>query len=279
MRYYNNAATAGQTLRQLRLQRGWTLKQMADSLGMSAPVLSRKERGAQPLERKDIRAIIAHCRLTPYEAYRLWLSAGLIPDNLEPPRSARLLRVYAEHLLPLMPFPACVITRLGYILGWNSEYEALFEVSQLPLAPLHLLDIVFAQEARANAPRSRAASVTIYSEQVLALCYREASRLMSDPRLEQLLQLLSHRYGAAFDARWRSLQAKSAGTLADSTPPTVVQQHTAGPVIYFALHDRLMLPEDGGLVILVPANQDSFTRFQQFCAGISGGCHFRQPPG
>lgn len=123
MHDYNKAA--GAMLRSLRRQRGLTQIQAACLLNTSSPVLSRKERGQEQIERLDIQLAIAGYQLNHEERQALWSAAGYLP---EPPvhQQAEHRCCQAKQLLAELPFPAFLVDEVGEVQAWNQPLAALW---------------------------------------------------------------------------------------------------------------------------------------------------------
>lgn len=121
MRDYNKEA--GAMLRTLRRQRQLTQCEAARRLNTSAPVLSRKERGQERIERVDVQLAIAGYQLNVEESYALWLAAGYLPEPTLAAPCVPDLRTLASRLLVELPFPAFVVDALGHCQGGN-QYSA-----------------------------------------------------------------------------------------------------------------------------------------------------------
>jgi transcriptional regulator with XRE-family HTH domain len=252
---------AGQILRRLRQQRGLTLTEVAASVGISVPVLSRKERGEQAIERKDIRAIIEQFRLSPWEAYELWTGAGFVPEPVELPIQPASLRTFANTFLLKIPFPAYIITPLGYLLAWNQEFETLWTPSQRAIKPLHLLDIILSTQVSTR----MASAWERYVRQALHMLYQWSLRRGREPRFDWLLKTLSERYGAAFDKPWQKMQSSASlrARVASYREMLVPQQTSAGTITYIALRGVSHVPQEYELIVLVPFGAESHERYQQ----------------
>jgi transcriptional regulator with XRE-family HTH domain len=260
---------AGQILRRLRRQRGLTLTEVAASVGISVPVLSRKERGEQAIEREDIRVIIEQFRLSPWEAYELWTGAGFVPEPVELPIQPANLRTFANTFLLKIPFPAYIITPLGYLLAWNQEFETLWAPSQRGIKPLHLLDIIFTTQVHAD----MVSDWEHYVWQVLHMLYQWTLRRGNEPRFGWLLKTLSERYGAAFDKPWQQMQSSaSLRARVASYREMLVPQHTsAGTITCLALRGVSHVPQEYELIVLVPFGPESHKRYRRI--------HTKMPPG
>lgn len=193
---------SGRKLRELRLQRGLTLAQVARVVGMSASVLSRKERGKQVLKRRDIRALGAALELSPWEAYELWTAAGFVPEWGRPASASLQRDGDLAGLVQHCPFPACALTLPGHLAAWNQGFEAIWRASQVAIRPLHLLDVLL----QAPVPAERSVEWESFTALAVHLFHQWAPRSMPEPLLRQLAYDLSRRYGAAFAERWQRLQ-------------------------------------------------------------------------
>lgn len=129
MHDYNKAA--GILLRSLRRQRGLTQVEAAHLLSTSSPVLSRKERGQEQIERLDIQLAITAYQLNAQESQALWSAAGYLP---EPPlhRPAEQIYCQAKRLLTELPFPAFLVDELAEIQAWNQPLVALWVANAAP---------------------------------------------------------------------------------------------------------------------------------------------------
>jgi transcriptional regulator with XRE-family HTH domain len=259
---------AGRRVRELRRQHGMTLERLAAAIGTSIPVLSRKERGEQPFERKDVRALIEQFELAPHEAHELWTGAGFVPEVSPPISHASNSYEFAEALLLRVPYPACVLSFLGYLLAWNQEFEMLWHPSRLALKPLHALDLLLS----ADVAPEMAEAWEHTTRQILGLFYQRLVRRAHEPPTKRLLASLSARYGARFDAPWQAYQQ------GEATPPTgaaevlLVSQHSPwGPLTFLALRGLASTPRNDELITLVPFGAESHERYQQARATVSVG--------
>jgi transcriptional regulator with XRE-family HTH domain len=255
-------------VRELRRQRGLTLEQLAAAIGTSIPVLSRKERGAQPLERKDVRALVEQFGLAPHEAHELWTVAGFVPEISYPHSHASNSYEFAEALLLGVPYPACVLSFPGYLLAWNHEFELLWNPSRLALKPLHALDLLLS----ADVPPEMADAWEHTTRQVLGLFYRRLARRAHEPLTRSLLASLSARYGARFETRWQAFQRGSAAPPTGAAEALLVPLHSSWGVLRFlALRGLAATPRDDELITLVPFGADSHERYQQARATVPVG--------
>jgi hypothetical protein len=270
--------TAGQTLRRLRRRQGMTLAQMSTAVGISVPVLSRKERDKQALERSDIRTIIERFHLGRCEAYELWTMAGFVPEPHSLPMHTTDPHDYAEHHLLPMPFPACLLCEYGYVLAWNEPLEGIWHTSALPVRPLHVLDLVF----RVRVSPENMDQWDVLARQMMRLFHQRVPHLPDPAQFEHLLTTLYRRYGEAFGARWHALHA---GSYAASHQPEasasemLVEQHShAGTITYIILHGTTLTPQDFELLVLVPFGTESLSRYQQMIVDSAAhGLYFPQP--
>jgi transcriptional regulator with XRE-family HTH domain len=269
-------SSAGHELRRLRLQRGLTLEQAAASLGMSIPMLSRKERGEQSLKREDIRACIERFRLQTWEAYHLWLSAGFLPEfgwsSARPINAGHL----ADTALRDCAFPACLLSRPGYLVAWNQPFETIAQPSRLSVAPLHVLDLLLG--AAPEPALAVAWEHTIL--QAARTLYPWALGVLHEPPFQQLITLLSRRYGAAFDRRWYNFHFGQGAQIPPAHPsePIIPISSAYGVVRFVTLRGALAVPGDYGLLMLVPLGQESTQRYQQMQAAMGGSKLYFPPP-
>ncbi len=265
---HNRIYAAGQELRKLRQQRGLTLEQVATSVGISAPVLSRKERGEQMINREDIRTIIERFGLTPWEAYTLWTTAGFIPETIDAPDGSSSLHEAIREVLRKLAFPACVLTPPGYFLAWNQAFEATYHPSRCSPRPLHVLDLLFHGAPAPEMDRSWNRSLW----QVMRVFYQWTPRIAHEPDFTRLLNDLSRRYGDAFDRQWYNLQVGNGSQigLSDLGEPAVVQGSPYGDITYLVMRASFAEHREYELVVLVPCGAASQQRYQRVREAIGG---------
>jgi transcriptional regulator with XRE-family HTH domain len=257
---------AGQVLRHLRHRRGLTLKQAAEGLHTSAPVLSRKERGEDTIERHDIRLAVRSFQLSPWEAYELWTSAGFLPEPGLPLEPASDLQSLAERLLPHIAFPAFIMDSLGYLRAWNQDFEAIWEPSRAERAPVHLVDDLFSQRQRQRLGDLWEG----YAAQTLKIFYRKTLRVASDPAFRALLDDLHSRHGDEFVQKWNQAQQTSAGLpLASEVGGTVVLHDSPFESIEFLIVQSIFqLPQEYDLIVYVPFGGANHDRYRQAKASV-----------
>jgi transcriptional regulator with XRE-family HTH domain len=269
----HQADTAGQKLRGLRQRHGLTLEQMSLALGMSVSVLSRKERGKQPLAREDIRSIIAQFGLSQREAHEFWSAAGLLPDLPDPPASTLHLRATAETLLLNIAFPAYLQTPLGYLVAWNEACEAIWQLSRLPRHHPHMLDLLLQRvEAQAESWER-----SLYH--MLRVFYLHTLHLAGQPQFDRVISHLAEHYGEAFLGRWRSVQRSSMAELDEFDPADALITHAGshGEVHYLTLRGIFGVPLTYELIVLLPFGDDSQRRYQQQQAASSPHKFYYRP--
>jgi transcriptional regulator with XRE-family HTH domain len=271
---------AGKMIRQLRQQRGLTLARASAIMRTSAPVLSRKERGQDNIERTDIRRTIEAFQLTPWEAYELWLAAGFIPEpTLETP-STYDLRELAEALLPHLPCPAFIIDELWHVWAWNQGIEEIWQVSQADSEYLHVLDDLFSERVRGLLGEEW----DRYISQAMRVFYNKTIRISNDPAFQQVLTNLVERHGDAFKEKWNTMPW---GKYVDkSLPPVdmggtmVTHNSPFGPIEYIVMQALFHFPQSYELVMYVPFGIANQSRYQQFRASMvsPNQLYFREMP-
>jgi transcriptional regulator with XRE-family HTH domain len=273
---------AGQLLRTLRRQRGLTLKQAASRLLTSAPVLSRKERGEESVARADIQLAIAAYQLDDWEAHTLWFSAGMIPEEIETNDRPVNLRVIASQLLMDVPFPACVVDALGFLVAWNQALEAVGSPgrtwAERVNTPIHIIDELFSPRLRQALSEDWGA----YVQQALRAFYHKTLHLAPDQRFQRLMLDLHQRHGEDFAILWRHSQ-HVAGQPMTAAPGAenslVVRQESAlGVIDYLLLYSPVQLPKELELILYLPFGRESRQRYQQLAARWSGGALYFAPP-
>lgn len=258
---------AGRRVRELRRQRGLTLGKLAAAIGTSISVLSRKERGEQPLERKDVRALVEQFGLAPHEAHELWTVAGFVPEISYPASYPGNSYEFAEALLGSVPYPACVLSFPGYLLAWNHEFEMLWNPSRLALKPLHALDLLLS----AHAPPEMTEAWEHMTRQVLGLFYQRLAPRAHEPPTRSLLASLSTRYGTRFDARWQTFQQGAAPPTSAAQALLVSQHSPWGRLTFLVLRGLTATPRDDELITLVPFGAESHERYQQARNSVPAG--------
>ncbi len=262
--------SAGQLLRRLREQRNLTQQHAAKLLSTSSPVLSRKERDQDEIEREDIRLAIQAYDLSPWEAYELWLAAGFIPEPTLPAARQYDLRAFAETLLPNLPFPAFIADVLGYIKAWNQGIEAIWGASQAEGTQIHVLRDLFSARVR----EKLGARWQPYILQALRFFRLKTTRFANDPQFRTLIQSLKTQYGEEFEALWNEAQATGDTPL---LPPvdaggTIVQYESEhGLINYLVVQAALQFPQAHELTLYVPFAAEDYARYQRFQAEMGEG--------
>lgn len=267
----------GTLLRKLRQQRKLTLKQAAARLNTSAPVLSRKERGADEVERLDIRLAITGYCLTPWEAYALWTEAGFIPEPMQPPARTYNLRDFAETLLLNLPFPAFIQDILGYVVAWNEGIEAIWLPSQTESPRLHIIDELFTARVRVYLGEHWDA----YILRALKVFYHKTLSISNDPTFRELLAYLSRRHPDVFVAKWNLAQTTTEGPL---EPPAIEMGSTIVPhaspyglIDYLVMQSAFQFPPEYELIMYVPFGKENQERYEQFKATMGPNRLYFQP--
>lgn len=255
--------TAGQILRTLRHQRGLTLKQAAAVLHTSAPVLSRKERDGDAIERQDIRLAVKSYDLSAWEAYQLWTAAGFLPEQQQAAERAYDLRELAEALLPEIAFPACIMDVLGYLRAWNQGIEAIWAPSQGEARRTHIVDDLFSARLRGRL----GARWEAYVAQSLKIFYHKTLRIATQPAFRALLDELHRRHGDEFVRKWNEAQKGGNGLhQPDVGGALAVHESPCGAIEYLLMQCALQLPQDYELLMYVPFGAASQERYRQFKA-------------
>lgn len=258
---------AGALLRQLRRQRGLTLRQAAGLLSSSPGTLSRKERGIDAVGRHDVIAAIAAYQLTPWEAYDLWILAGYLPEPAHSLAHLVDIRAFAQPLLLGMPFPAFVADALGYLRAWNAGFEAIWQANQAGLTRIHMVGALFA-------PRQRARLGALwepYVLQALQVFYRRTRLIAHDLRFRALLAELQAQ-DADFARLWEEAQRRAIGVapvpLIERTVVVVPHNSPEGAIDYLVLQSVAQLPQPYELFVYVPFGRESAQRYERFRAAM-----------
>lgn len=199
---FEYSKAAGKMLRKLRQQRQLTLASAAAMMKTSAPVLSRKERGQDAIERLDVRRAIAAYNLTPWEAYELWAAAGFIPEPTLPHPHTYNLRELAEALLPNLPCPAFITDELGYVRAWNQGIEEIWQASQAQSERLHVIGYLFSEQVRTLLGERW----DPYTTHAMRVFYTKSMRILNDPAFRDVLNHLVKQHGDTFINKWNAAQ-------------------------------------------------------------------------
>jgi transcriptional regulator with XRE-family HTH domain len=257
---------AGRELRRLREKYALTLHEAAARLGLSAPVLSRRERGIEPTRREDIQGALKAYPLTAEEAYHLWMVAGLIPDA--PPAVGQATHPdehlqAAARLLHDLEMPAMIMDMYGYIVLWTPEMEALWALSQIAGSAIHLIDMLFS-------PRIGAALADPDDACRAAVLRRFVQRtlhLASTPRFRHLLRDARARYGSAFLTLWQRAHSEQGNSAA---LPGVQQHSAAGSITYALAQSTCYYPLSYEILTCIPYDAQSLERYRQVRAASGG---------
>jgi len=252
----------GRILRRLRHQRHLTLRAAAQLLCTSAPVLSRKERGQDRIEREDIAEAVHAYDLSPWEAYELWTAAGFIPEPTRQPPLAYDVRSFAESLLPGLRFPALLLDTLGYIIAWNEGFETLWGLSRSISERIHMVDELFTSNARERLGGHWGR----YICQTLRVFYLKTLPIANDPAFRELLAQLAERHDPDFTQFWNETHRSQAPE--HLLPPTdigpIICSHTSpfGPIEYTVLQSIVhFFPLPYDLIVYVPLGAENNQRY------------------
>jgi transcriptional regulator with XRE-family HTH domain len=199
MRPLSNAA--GEMLRTLRSERGLTLELAAGLVGSSIASLSRKERGVDGMDRDFLRRAIAGYGLSPWEAHRLWTTAGYTTDSAVTNALPGDLRSFATQLLTGCPYPAIITDDLGYILAWNQADEFMWQPSAGGRRP-HVVSALFTPQVRAHLGEQWEST----ARRRLEAFYAQTLPIARRPDFRALLAELRAKLGQPFEEFWRAAQ-------------------------------------------------------------------------
>lgn len=259
--------SAGEMMRLLRRRRNLTLAQAARLLLTSSPVLSRKERGAAPLERSDLQAAIGAYALDPWESYQLITAAGFLPGSFALTDSSGGLRRFAESILANLTYPAFITDELMYIRAWNQPIHAIW-TPNLDGRPLHLLDDLFSGRVRAKMGDGWHA----YMERALRIFQLKTLHVRPRADYAQLLRELGRKHGPDFARVWAAAdiltQEAVAGQVARTGTETVIVRHDspAGMIDYLVAEATWHFPQPYSLSVYVPYGAANTARFAEFLA-------------
>ncbi len=263
---------AGMLLRQLRLQRGLSLRQASRLLLTSPAALSRKERGIEVVSRHDVSAAIKAYRLTLWEAYDLWTTAGYLPEPARLPARSVEFCAFAQTLLARIVFPAFILDTLGYMMAWNEGIETIWQPSQAGTSRIHLVADLFA-------PRNRTrlgVRWEPYVLEALRVFYHRTRFIAHDPAFHALLAELQAQHGAEFGRLWEEAQRRAVGdaslTPIDLNVVTVTYDSPEGLIEYLVLRSMVQLPQPYELHVYVPFGHESEQRYRRLYTLAGSQC-------
>jgi transcriptional regulator with XRE-family HTH domain len=263
------ARLAGAALRQLRFERGLTLRQAAPFFSVSVAALSRKERGIDQVTRDDIRHAIQGYHLTPAEIAELWTAAGMLPD-LPARKPVQVdMRSFAAPLLLNLLFPAFVIDTFGHIKAWNQSVEYMWEFSQDQQLPLHLLSRVFSQRARVILGEHWHTEAAKFVNDF----YRSTLRVSGRPEYSRMIRMLEERHRDEFvfmwnEARRQTVDGTANAELTDIGGMRVRYESEVGPIEYLVMQSFFRFSAPYSLFIHVPFGHDNHLRYETLSASI-----------
>ncbi|MFN8487768.1 MAG: helix-turn-helix transcriptional regulator [Caldilineaceae bacterium] len=228
MHDYNKAA--GTMLRSLRRQRGLTQIEAARLLNTSSPVLSRKERGQEQIERLDIQLAIVGYQLNYEESQALWSAAGYLPEPTLRHEQQNNLCDRARSLLAELPFPAFIVDASGQVQAWNQSLAALWPASDAPVDQCPVNQPAFCQWLRQRTAK--------YEEELVAKGQdaQQNSQVQAERWTEELRNALVQ-YASPF-----------------------------GPIAYLVLQTTFSFPHAYELIVYVPFGLEDQRRYEQFKA-------------
>lgn len=255
-------AQAGRLLRRLRKGRNLILRDAARRLNMSAPALSRKERGQERIERRDIAEAVRGYELSPWEAYTLWTSAGFIPEPTVPPQREYDLRTFAETLFPSLPFPAFIMDVLGYVVAWNEGIEMIWRPSQAGPGRIHLIEDLFSPRLRERLGERWEP----YVRQSLAVFYHKTLPVANDPEFLALIDRLARTYREDFTRLWGAARQNSDASLPlppiDMGTAVVSYDSALGMIEYLVLQSVVQFPQTYELIVYMPYGDANNERYR-----------------
>lgn len=192
------STAAGALLRTLRKQRGLTLQAAAPRVGISIASLSRKERGVDGMDRAFLRRAAAGFALSPWEAYRLWATAGYAPESAVTTALPADLRTFAHEMLAALPYPALIMDNLGYFKAWNRPNEYFWQPSAAPGGRPHAVRDIFSQRVRNHLGGEWEAT----ARRGIEAFYAQTLTNAEEPAIAALLDQLHAELGPEFARFW-----------------------------------------------------------------------------
>lgn len=255
--------SVGEKLRLLRRNRGLTLQDTCVSLNISPPTLSRIERGEKEIDRQTLQSATQAYQLTPWEAYDLWTTAGMVPDLPGQSTTPAInMQTFAQSLLHAIPYPACLLDAMGYIQAWNHQLAHIHILPSARSQPIHLMDGVFAEQTRQELDLLW----DQYAWRMVGFFYHRTLPIARQTSFLALINTLAKRYGTAFLSRWREVQ-RIGCTPHESNQPYIIPCLTQEGIIEFLMMRSIIhVPADHDLITLIPMNAISRERYQRYCA-------------
>lgn len=248
--------------RELREQRNLTQREAARLLHTSAPVLSRKERGQVPIERRDVELAIAGYGLDPWETFLLWSATGFTPSATRQAVSTDQVRQVARHVLGTIAFPAFLTDDLLFVRAWNQGIEAIWRPSAAP-GPIHIVDDLFSARIR----QKMGAEWEPYVLRALRIFRTQTWPVATDPRFLALLDSFEATHGAQFVEMWNRTQAEAQQAHDDLAPVIVRHDSTHGPIDYLVLQATWATPGPWMLSTYLPLGPDNLARYSSMMNG------------
>lgn len=254
--------------RELREQRRLTLRAAARLLHTSAPVLSRKERGQAPIERRDIELAIAGYGLDPWETFMLWSAGGFAPSATRHAVSDGQVRHIADQVLGVISFPAFLTDDLLFVRAWNRGIEAIWHPSAAP-GPIHIVDDLFSERIR----EKMGVEWESYVLRALRIFRTQTWPVATDPRFLGLLDKLEAAHGPKFVAMWNRAQIEDEAGV-DLAPVIVRHDSSRGPIDYIVMQATWATPGPWMLSTYLPVGADNLALYEAMMGDhpeIAGG--------
>lgn len=278
----NLGDSPGETLRWLRHRRKLTLEQAARLLHTSAPVLSRKERGAAALSHDEVQSVITAFSLDAREAYILVTAAGFLPAAF-PGSGSINVQAVATTLLPHIAFPALIVDELLYLRAWNHHALAVFDLPADGLSVVHPIGLLFAPELR----RRMGDAWQRYADDGLRVFQERTLAIRRRPEYQRMLDRFAQAYGSPFTERWDTVRLLSldsssapdpqpAEVALDSGSPPLEELATpvyrcptaVGEIEFLITRAALDATHRYELNVLLPFGQKNSVRYDQLRAAL-----------
>lgn len=256
----------GAALRRWRLRRGLTLGEAATLLATSAPVLSRKERGQDQVERSDVRLAIAVYGLDAWEAHQLWLLSGYSAESPLYQVREYSLHDVGELLLPHLRFPAFVTDDLAYLRAWNHGIELIWGPLTASGQRINILDDLFSASRRSQMGERW----NSYILRALRIFRQKTQYLRSDPAYKQLLQTLVERHGHLFVEKWNEVEhgAGRQPLTLDTGAITIAHPSPVGRIDYLVTATTWQFPLPGEMTVYLPFGEENMARYAELAAAV-----------
>lgn len=249
--------TSSALIRRFRLQRKLSLEVASAKLRLSIAVLSRLERGIRMPTRDELIAMSKVYALTPWESHTLLVTSGFLPD---PPPVGNFADEQQrwEGLLRQLPYPAFVMDPNGYVLMWNAQLRAVWQVDGT--RRVHILESI-------NSPMGKGVLGKAWDEKWRAAMWFYYIYSITAPQAKPdpgLLAHLSEVCGGDFVHLWNEAIARGHASpperILDQIGIEVSHQSAVGTARYFVTQVGARSSAASALFLWIPVDAESLQK-------------------